>query len=73
VHVLTFRRWVVHRRVIVNTKTDKAFSGVVTRKSGPLIELRDAELLQSGRPPVKIDGAVIIERSNLDFVQIIEG
>lgn len=72
-HVFTFRRVLLRRRVIVNLKTEKAFSGVVTRKAGPLLELHDVELLEGGRPPVKLDGAVIVERANLDFVQILGG
>lgn len=63
----------LRRRVIVNLKTEKAFSGVVTRKVGPLLEIRDSELLEGGRQPVKMDGAVLVERANIDFVQILGG
>ena len=55
---------------MVNLKTDKAFSGVLIRKTGPLLELADAELLEVNRPPVKIDGTVLVERGNVDFVQV---
>lgn len=71
--VFTFRRCVLRRRVIVNLKTEKAISGVVTRKSGPLLEIRDSELLEGGRQPVKIDGAIIVERGNVDFLQVLGG
>jgi hypothetical protein len=68
--VFAFRRLLLRRRVIVNLKTEKAFRGVITRKAGALVELADVELLEAGKPPVRLDGRVVLERSSIDFVQV---
>jgi small nuclear ribonucleoprotein (snRNP)-like protein len=69
--VLAYSRLALRRRVIVNLKTGEALAGVLTRKSGPLLELRNVELHEAGRPPVKMDGAVVVERGNVSFVQVV--
>lgn len=66
-----WRRTALRRRVIVNLKTSKAIAGVLYAKRGPLLELRDASLLEAGRPPVPVDGTVVVERSNVDFLQVL--
>jgi small nuclear ribonucleoprotein (snRNP)-like protein len=63
------RLWINHR-VMVNLTTDKAISGVLWDDRGPLIVLRDATLVQQ-EGTVKLDGEVVIERSRIDFVQIV--
>lgn len=70
--VFAYRRLALRRRVIVNLRTDKAIRGVLTRKSGVLLELRNAELYEvAGRPPIPMDGAVLVDRSNVDFIQVV--
>lgn len=64
-----YRRLVVHRRVIVNLVSGKAFNGVLVRQDGPLLVLKDAELLEPGTGPVPLDGDVVIEREHVDFIQ----
>lgn len=56
---------------MVNLKTDKAFSGVLFAKRGNLLILKGAQLLEAGRDPARVDGEVVIERSNVDFIQIL--
>lgn len=70
--VFAYRRLALRRRVIVNLRTEKAIRGVLTRKTGGLLEVRNAELLEAGRPPIPLDGRVLFERSNVDFVQVVE-
>lgn len=58
--------------MIVNLRTGKAISGVLTSKAGPLLELREAKFHEPGiAAPVPMDGAVLIERSNVDFMQVV--
>ncbi|MFJ3794944.1 hypothetical protein ACIPSJ_01510 [Streptomyces sp. NPDC090088] len=52
---------------------DKAFSGILWAKRGPLLVLRDAELLEAGRVPQPVDGEVVIERSKVEFTQVLAG
>lgn len=66
---MAWRRTAVRRRVVVNLP-DKAFSGVLYAKRGPLLILRDAQLHEHGTQPQPIDGEVVIERSRVEFIQV---
>lgn len=57
----------------MNLKSGEALRGVLTRKTGPLLELRQVELLEAGKPPIPMDGASLVERSNVAFIQVFEG
>lgn len=67
-----WRRTALRRRVVVNL-ADKAFRGVLWAKRGPLLVLRDAELLEAGREAVRVDGEVVIERARVEFMQVLAG
>ncbi|MDI3330139.1 MAG: hypothetical protein QJR09_05300 [Micrococcus sp.] len=60
---------VVFRRVIVNLKSGRGVDGVLVRRSGPLLFLKNALLLEEGRDPVPLDGETVIERSEVEFLQ----
>jgi hypothetical protein len=51
---------------------DRAFAGVLWAQRGPLLVLRNAELLEQGAQPVPMDGEVVIERSRVEFVQVVQ-
>lgn len=59
------------RVVIVNTRTDRAFRGVLWRRRWGYVVLRNAELLKGRGETVPVDGEVVIERGNVDFIQVI--
>lgn len=67
-----WRRTAVRRRVVVNL-ADKAFSGILWAKRGPLLVLRDVELLEAGREPQRVDGEIVVERSQVEFIQVLAG
>ncbi|MFE5853549.1 hypothetical protein ACFQ61_10095 [Streptomyces sp. NPDC056500] len=67
-----WRRTAVRKRVIVNL-ADKAFNGVLWAKRGPLLVLRDAQLLEAGRDPQPVDGEIVIERTRVEFIQVLPG
>ncbi|MEV5688637.1 hypothetical protein AB0L68_36575 [Streptomyces sp. NPDC052164] len=67
---LAWRRLAVRRRVVVNL-ADKAFSGVLWKQRGPLLVLRDVQLLEAGRAPQPVDGEVAIERTRVEFTQVL--
>lgn len=71
--MFAYRRTAVRKRLIVNMTTDKAFAGVLWAKRGPLLVLRDVQLLEAGRSPVPMDGEVVVERARVDFVQVVGG
>ncbi|GGJ86850.1 hypothetical protein GCM10011583_18040 [Streptomyces camponoticapitis] len=68
--MFAWRRTAVRKRVVVNL-ADKAFDGVLWAKRGPLLVLRDAILLEAGREPQRIDGEIVIERSRVEFMQVL--
>ena len=70
--MFAWRRTAVRRRVVVNL-ADKAFSGILWAKRGPLLVLRDVELLEAGRAPQPVDGEVVIERARVEFTQVLAG
>lgn len=63
------------RRVVVSLKmtngSERSIAGVLWSKGGTQLVLKDSRLLEPGREPLKIDGEVVIEKSNVDFVQIL--
>lgn len=63
-------RHLVTQTVIVNLKTDKAFRGILWQERRDLLVLRDAELAEHG-DTTSVDGEVLIDRDNIDFVQVI--
>ncbi|WP_330339405.1 hypothetical protein [Streptomyces sp. NBC_00557] len=70
--MFAWRRTAVRKRVVVNL-ADKAFRAILWAKRGPLLVLRDAELLEAGRAPQPVDGEVVIERARVEFIQVLAG
>ena len=66
-----FDRYPTLRTVIVNTKTDRAFRGVLWRRGWGYLVLRNAEMLKTKGEVVAMDGEVVIESANVDFIQVI--
>jgi len=67
-----WRRTAVRKRVVVNL-ADKGFKGILWAKRGPLLVLRDVELLEAVRPPQPVDGEVVVERAKVEFIQVLAG
>lgn len=63
------RRLMARRRVLVNLHSGRAFTGVLWARRGRLIVLRGAELLEPGNAGVPMDGDVILDRGEVEFVQ----
>lgn len=70
------RGWRAHlrKRVVVNTTGGEGFRGLLFDADGPLLLLRDAELLGEGGKalpsPQPLDGEVIIELKRVAWVQV---
>lgn len=62
--------WPTRKRVLVNLTDGRAFDGILFRRRGPLLELRDVTLLEPGSEPAGVDGAVIVERERVAFIQV---
>jgi small nuclear ribonucleoprotein (snRNP)-like protein len=59
----------VRRRVLVNLLSGRAVEGVLVRRDGPLVVLKDAHLHEPGAEHAAVDGDVVIERAQIDFIQ----
>jgi small nuclear ribonucleoprotein (snRNP)-like protein len=62
-------RIVLKHRVVVNLLTGTAIEGVLLRRSGPLLVLADCTLHPVQGEAAKVDGQVVVERSQVEFVQ----
>lgn len=64
---------VIRRSVIVNLLNGSAIRGVLTRADGPLLELSNAEYISADAETnaARIDGRAVVERSRVEFLQII--
>jgi len=59
------------KRVIINTLSDRAFRGLLWRKVNGYLVLREVELLKAKGEVTPMDGEVLIESANVDFMQVI--
>lgn len=68
-----FRPYPVLRTAIVNLASGTAFRGVIWRRRGPWLVLREAELLSDRGNPArgKVDGEVLVKLADVDFVQVV--
>ena len=57
----------------MNLRSDKALRGILWNQRGSLLVLKDVELLEPGRQAVGVDGEVIVDAANIDFVQVLGG
>lgn len=61
----------VLKKIILNTKTDRAFRGLLWRKARGYLVLRDAEMLRGKGEITPMDGEVVVPAENVDFVQVV--
>lgn len=61
----------VRRKVVVNVDTGQAFEGILWKRSGPLLILRNTTLHERGAQPQPIDGEVVVERHHVEFIQVL--
>lgn len=66
-----FDRYPTLRQVLVNTKTNKAFRGVLWQKRRGYLVLRNAEMLKGRGETVSMDGEVVVPAVNVDFIQVV--
>ena len=67
-----FDRYPLARRGIVNLKGgETVFSGVLWRKRGGYLVLRNAQLLRARAESVPMDGEVLVPLGNVEFVQLV--
>jgi hypothetical protein len=65
-------RGLIRQRVVVNT-AERAFAGILWAQRGPLLVLRDVEMHEPGAQSQTLDGEIIVERSRVEFIQVVGG
>lgn len=58
------------RRVLVQLHSGRAFTGVQWRRRGRLLVLRNVEMLEPNNQPVTLDGEVVLDRGEVEYVQV---
>lgn len=66
-----WRTTALRRRVVVNLRSGRAVEGILFERAGPLLVLKSARLHDAGSAPIDVDGDVVLERSVVDFVQVL--
>lgn len=56
-------------RVVVNLLSGTSVSGVVTSTRGPLLTIKGAVIHQEGVQDTAADGEIVVDKSNIDFIQ----
>lgn len=68
-NVLSERRLLVHRKVVVPLTGGQAMTGVLWARRGRYLVLRGVELVEPGAVPVTVDGEVVLDRDRVEWVQ----
>jgi len=68
--VLDFRRTLTRKQVVVNLHSGRAFVGILWDKRGPLLVLRNVTMHEQGAAPASVDGEVVVERNQVEFIQV---
>lgn len=68
--MLAYQRTLVRRKVVVNLNTGRAFVGILWAQRGQLLVLRNTTMHEPGAAPSQVDGEVVIERSQVEFIQV---
>jgi hypothetical protein len=63
----------LNRRVLVALHSGNAVSGVLTKVTGPLLIVQGATIHEPNAAPAEADGQVVVDRDNVDYVQIVGG
>jgi hypothetical protein len=70
VDVVWARRLVARRRVLVNLRSGRAMNGVMWSRRGRTLVLQQVELIEPGSAAVVMDGMVVVDRDQVEFVQV---
>lgn len=66
-------RSLVTKELIVHLRSsDQSIKGLLWDDRGPLLVLRNASLLTSPGEVLSMDGEIVIERSNIEFLQVVD-
>ena len=70
VDVLASRRLAVRKHVLVSLRSDRAVTGVLWARRGRFLVLKSAEMHEPGANPVPLDGDLVLDRDQVEYVQV---
>lgn len=70
IDVFWSRRLMVRKRVLVSLRSGNALTGVLWQRRGRLLVLKSASLHEPGAAPAVIDGDVVVDRAQVEHVQV---
>lgn len=68
-----YKRLTYAKKCLVNLKSGSAFRGFLIEATGSIIVLKGAEFIEPGSEIASVSGEVIIEKNNIEFIQVIGG
>ncbi|OMB98418.1 hypothetical protein A5733_01200 [Mycobacterium sp. NS-7484] len=63
----------LNRKVLVSLYSGSAVSGVLTDVRGTWLIVKSATVFEPEMQPAQADGEILIERANVDYIQIVGG
>jgi hypothetical protein len=66
-----FDRYPTCRKAIVNLKSGTALRGVIWKRRGGYLILRQAEMLRARELAVALDGETLVYEHDVEFVQLV--
>ncbi len=64
------RRLAARKRVLVSLRSGRAVTGVLWTQRGRSLVLKSAELLEPGSEAVPMDGDLLLDRDQVEWVQV---
>ncbi len=61
----------LHRTVLVNLDTGRAFRGALLEAKRQILVLGNASIIEPGSDPIPVSGTVVVERARVEFVQVV--
>lgn len=68
---MNYRKLALHRTVLVNVDTGRAFRGALLQVTRDVLVLGNAEVIEAGQGPIPVPGSVLIERARIEWVQVV--
>lgn len=65
--------YLLRKRGIVALKSGTSLRGVLWAQRGRYLLMRNAELLKAANEIMPLDGEIVVDKSNIAFVQLLEG
>ncbi len=70
IDTLWARRLVARREVLVQLRSGAAMQGTLWSRHGRTVVLKGAQLFEPGADPKSMDGAVVLDRDTVDWIQV---